>query len=319
MNTRDKVLAALRRAGEAGLSGEALAADLGVSRVAVSKHVAALRELGYEVTASPAAGYRLVSSPDKALPTEVGPLLRDPLWCRIEGGPFVTSTNDDACTLARDGAPEGTVVVAGAQLNGRGRFGREWRSPEGGAYVSAVLRPAISPSEAGPMSLVVALGIARGLETLGVHAGIKWPNDVWIGRDKVAGVLLEMAAQGDCVEWVCAGFGINVRRDGPPESGVAYLCDHGPIGVPEAAAAALDGLAEVYREWRVGGFAALGTEFRSRSVLTGEPVVVSDIAGVERARGIVLGVDDDGRLLVGGDGDMQAIASGEVTLRSPAS
>lgn len=315
MKTRDSVLAALRGADDKGVSGEWLASSLGVSRVAVSKHVSTLRGLGYVIEASPATGYRLIASPDLALPTQVSPLLNDPFWCAIEGGAVTASTHDDAVALARAGAEEGTLIVAGAQSGGRGRLGRQWRSPEGGVYASFVLRPVVAPAQAGSLSLAVALGIARGLDSLGVECRVKWPNDVWVGGDKLAGVLLEMSAEGDCVRWIVAGFGLNVRREGPVEPGVAYLADIIDVGVPEAAAAALDGVAGVYREWRLSGFSSLASEFRLRSVLTGESVVVSDAGGVVRASGIVHGVDEEGRLLVGGEESTQAVVAGEVTLR----
>ena len=147
MTTRDAVLAALRDAGPAGVSGERLARELGVSRVTVGNHVGALREAGYEIEASPGTGYRLVAAPDLPLPSEVRPLLTQGFWTRLEGGGATASTNDDARRLARDGAPEGTVVLASEQTGGRGRLGRAWSSPVGGAYLSAVLRPTVAPAE----------------------------------------------------------------------------------------------------------------------------------------------------------------------------
>lgn len=315
MSTREEVLASLRMAGPAGVGGEELAAQLNVSRVAISKHVAALRQLGYEIAASPASGYRLDRSPDVALPYEVRPLLCDPLWSRIEGGPVTGSTNDDALVLARQGAPEGTVVIAAQQREGRGRFGREWNSPLGGAYLSAILRPGVAPSQAGPLSLVIGIGIARGLERLGVDAGIKWPNDVWIGSSKVAGILVEMSAQGEYIDWVVAGFGLNARRHEGSNPDVVFISDSVDVRVPVAAAAALDGVAEAYRDWQAEGFVAMRSEFLRRSVLEGKHVVVSDLTGAVRAQGTASGVDDEGRLLVRFDGQTIAVASGEVTLR----
>lgn len=322
MTTRDRVLEALEDACGSGVSGEALAREIGVSRVAVAKHVAALREQGYRIEAVPGSGYRLTEVPDLALPFEVARRVSDPLWARFEGGPVTGSTNADARALAEDGADEGYVVVAARQDSGRGRMGRLWDSPAGGAYVSIVLRPGVAPAEMGPLALVVGLGMARGLEAVGVHPRLKWPNDVLLGQGKLAGILLEMAAEGDRVEWVVAGFGINVRRGeaaaGAP--GAAYVDDVAPdVGPAAAAAAALDGIARAYGEWREAGFGPLVPAYLERFALTSQKVTVRDATGGIRASGEITGVDESGRLLVRGeDGIVTPVASGEVTLRDPA-
>ena len=111
LTTRAAVAAALAEAAGRGVSGEALARELGVSRVAVGKHVAALRELGYAISAEPRVGYRLDSAPDRCIPETVAPQVHDPMWVRCEGGAETGSTNDDAKRLARAGAPAGTVSV----------------------------------------------------------------------------------------------------------------------------------------------------------------------------------------------------------------
>ena len=112
MSSRDRVLSALRAAVPSGVSGERMARDLGISRAAVAKHVAALKSSGYEIEARIGEGYRLLATPHVASPAEVMPLLTDELWVRVEGGEVTGSTNDDARVLARQGAAEGTVVVA---------------------------------------------------------------------------------------------------------------------------------------------------------------------------------------------------------------
>ena len=147
MTTREAVLAALRAAGATGLSGEALAQSLGVSRVAIGKHVAALREAGYEIEADPGVGYRLISVPDGPLPAEVAPLLADASWMVLTGGGETGSTNDDARALAREGAPEGTVVLASSADRRSGTAGtdvgvaRRRRVPLGRAAAHVSRRP----------------------------------------------------------------------------------------------------------------------------------------------------------------------------------
>jgi BirA family biotin operon repressor/biotin-[acetyl-CoA-carboxylase] ligase len=316
VSTRDEVLRALREAAPGQVSGEVLAGRLGVSRVAVGKQVSALRALGYGIEARPGAGYRLAGVPDSALPTEVAPLLQDPFWVRVEGGSETASTNDDARVLARAGVPEGTVVVAASQTRGRGRLGRAWSSPSGGAYFSAVLRPGVAPVDATTLPLVVGVGIARGLESLGVGATLKWPNDVLLDEGKVAGVLLELSAEADRVEWVIVGVGLNVRRPEARAAGAAYVADADPsVGVAQAAACVLDAIAATYLGWREEGFGPLRAEYDARHALVGERVVVRDAHGAAQAVGAVIGIDDVGRLVVASDGGVtQAFAAGDVTL-----
>jgi BirA family transcriptional regulator, biotin operon repressor / biotin---[acetyl-CoA-carboxylase] ligase len=319
VSTRSDVLGALRSAGEQGVGGETLAQRLGVSRVAVSKHVSALREAGYLIDAAPSSGYRLIAAPDLPLPGEVEPLLRSTLWTALSGGAETGSTNDDARALARAGAPEGTVALAARQSAGRGRLGRTWTSPDGGVYLSAVLRPAVAPVQVASLALAVALGVVRGLESLGATSRVKWPNDVLLGDGKLVGVLLEMSAESDAVEWVVAGVGLNVRppATAPRTPGAAYLSDVvGGVGLACAAAAMLDGIAEAYTQWCAGGFAAIRAQYEARFALTGQQVRVSDLAGTVRAQGEVTGVDDEGRLLIrAADGARLTVVAGEVTLR----
>lgn len=325
MSTRDDVLARLRAAGGAATSGEKIGRDLSISRAAVAKHVAALRSRGYTISAAPGSGYRLVSAPNLPVPAEVAPLVCDPLWVRIEGKEVTASTNDDARQLAGSGAPEGTVVVAGSQTAGRGRLGRQWQSPEGGVYLSMVFRPALAPASIAPLALVVGLGVIEALETFGVTARLKWPNDVLLDGGKVAGILLEMSAEADRVEWVVAGVGINVvPLAGSGVPGAAFLAADGSVpgcpGVsrPSVAAAVLDAVAPVYRRFLAEGFGPLAAIWNGSDALQGQAVVVRTAQGEEVAEGIAEGVDAEGRLLVFSDAGMTRVVAGEVTLKGRA-
>jgi len=258
------------------------------------------------------------------LPDAVEALVRDPLWVRFEGGPSTVSTNDDAKRLARSGAPEGTVVVVGAQTGGRGRLGREWASPSGGAYLSIILRPRMSPAQSSALPLVVALGVARGLESIGCYPLLKWPNDVWLGTapgstdalGKLSGVLLEMQSEIDRVEWIVAGVGVNVSSSAGRTAGAAYIDDQVSECAPAAVAAAvLDGIAECFGQFMSDGFGTLAEEYVSRSMLEGREVTVRELDGTVRASGRVHGVDSDGRLLLDGSSGMLAVSTGDVTLR----
>jgi len=207
--TKKRILKALRECG-GYLSGETLSQQLDTSRVSIWKHIRSLKEDGYVIEASP-RGYRLVSSPDSLLPYEFPGLEQ-----RIHYFPGIGSTMDSARELAKKGAEEGTIVIAEAQTRGRGRLSREWLSPEGGIYFTLVLRPRISPAYAPRINLMASVAVAATINKLfGLKAELKWPNDVLIEDRKVCGILAEMDAEIDVVNFVNVGIGINANTSIP--------------------------------------------------------------------------------------------------------
>jgi len=133
------------------------------------------------------------------------------LVCRDRVG----STNDIAAGLAREGAQEGTVVVAEEQTCGRGRLGRRWRAPAGSSLLmSVVFYPSLLASQIQRVAMVCSLGVQRGIKiATGLAAQLKWPNDIVIGGRKVAGLLAEAGVSGDHVNHVVVGVGLNVNLD----------------------------------------------------------------------------------------------------------
>ncbi|MGQ9546883.1 MAG: biotin--[acetyl-CoA-carboxylase] ligase [Dehalococcoidia bacterium] len=202
---KPRILKALRQS-TGYVSGETLSRQLGVSRVSIWKHIQGLRNDGYVIEASP-AGYKLVSSPDLLLPYEFGGLEH-----RIHYFREISSTMDAARELAKKGAEEGTIVVAEVQTRGQGRLSREWLSPQGGIYFTLILRPKISPAYAARVSLMAAVAVAATIRKLfGLKAEVKWPNDVLVEGRKVCGILAEMGAEMDVVNFVNVGIGINAN------------------------------------------------------------------------------------------------------------
>jgi BirA family biotin operon repressor/biotin-[acetyl-CoA-carboxylase] ligase len=127
----------------------------------------------------------------------------------------VTSTLDVAHALGGDGAPAGTVVVALEQTAGRGREGRVWQSPPGGAWVAVLLRP--RTAALGIVSIRAGLVLADVVDDLlgAPVTRLKWPNDVLLEDRKLAGVLCEGRWQGDALQWLAVGVGVNVANDIP--------------------------------------------------------------------------------------------------------
>lgn len=232
------------------------------------------------------------------------------------------STNDLAATWARDPhdpAPDGGVIVADSQTAGRGRLGREWHSPAGkNLYFSCVLRPALPASQVPPITLCAGLAVCELVNSLGVKASIKWPNDVWVGEKKLAGVLTEMSTRSQKVDSVIVGVGLNVNQsDFPAELAATSLKletgkEHERSGLLDAMLIAMQGWVDRYV---ASGVPGLASAFEEHSLLGGQDVRVR-IAG-EVIRGRVLGLADDGSLLISDDaGHEHKVIAGEVHLLS---
>lgn len=201
------------------VSGTRMAKQIGVSRHTVRHWVNKLRALGVDVKGHPRTGYHLQKSADVLIPA----MLRR----RLEGTPFakhmhhfftIGSTNDAALELGHSGAPHGTVVLAEQQTAGRGRVGRKWHSEKSnGIYMSVLLRPGISPVEAPLITLVAGLAARDAVaEQTGVVPDVRWPNDLMLGGKKCGGILTEMHAEPDRVQYVVVGIGINVNHETLP-------------------------------------------------------------------------------------------------------
>jgi BirA family transcriptional regulator, biotin operon repressor / biotin---[acetyl-CoA-carboxylase] ligase len=231
--------------------------------------------------------------------------------------PRLGSTNDEAGRLAREGAPEGTVVQALEQTGGRGRRGRGWESPPGNLYASTILRPRRPLAEAALLSFVAALAAAdTARELLGPGPDIrcKWPNDVLIGGCKFVGILLEADGRAE-PEWLVIGTGINVRHHpGTPQYPATSLADAGApeATVEDACRAYVIALARWYGVWRDGGFGPIREAWLGLAAGLGGPVTVR-LAG-RTEEGVFAGLDTDGVLLLdrAADGARVRISAGDV-------
>ncbi len=197
-------------------SGEDLSRQLGLSRAAIWKRIQVLRGYGYRIAAKPHLGYALVKRPDRLSSQEIERDLKVSRVAReFRTYEEVTSTNDLAYEMALRGAREGVVVIAEAQRRGRGRMGRLWFSPQGkNLYLSVILRPSIVPRL---VPLLTYVGVISTLEALSasfaLEAQVKWPNDVLVGGKKLAGLLNEVKAETDRVDFVVLGFGVNLNME----------------------------------------------------------------------------------------------------------
>jgi BirA family biotin operon repressor/biotin-[acetyl-CoA-carboxylase] ligase len=189
------------------VSGNKLAAELSISRVALWKHIKALKEAGYRIESNH-KGYKLTSGPDLLLPFEFGK------WSnRIHYFDEISSTMDMGKNLLKDNN-DFTIVVAEKQTKGRGRFDRFWYSHKGGIYFTYSMKPNIPITYVSKIVLLFAVAIADTLnELFNVDAKIKWPNDIIINNKKVCGILTEMTAELDKIKQINVGIGINVNNE----------------------------------------------------------------------------------------------------------
>ncbi|MFP3868442.1 MAG: biotin--[acetyl-CoA-carboxylase] ligase [Desulfobacteraceae bacterium] len=305
------------------VSGASLASRLGTSRTAVWKRLQRLKAAGYDIAGSPRRGYRLEAQPDLLLSAEINrdletKYLRGPVYHFLS----LDSTNDRAKQLARQGYPEGTLIVAETQTAGRGRLGRSWESPAGsGLYVSLILRPALPPMEMPKLTLTAAVAVVQALErAIGIAVGIKWPNDIiWQGK-KLGGILTEMETDSDQMSHLVLGLGLNVNnhRFPPPLEAIATsLAQSGkPCSRLAILQAWLQALDRLYARFQARDFAPILELWRRATVSLGKTVTVRQ--GSETIMGLALDLTPEGALLVQTTGgEIKPVFGGEVELGPP--
>jgi BirA family transcriptional regulator, biotin operon repressor / biotin---[acetyl-CoA-carboxylase] ligase len=198
------------------ISGEEISKQLNCSRTAIWKHIKDLRMHGYTIESMPKKGYRILAKPDRISKDEIMyDLHTERLGKEIAYFETLPSTQVIAHKMALEGAPEGCLVIAEEQANGKGRLGRAWHSPKGtGIWMSLILRPNIPPQQAPQLTLLAAVSVVQAITRVtGLNSEIKWPNDVLIKGKKVVGILTELQAESDRVNSVIIGMGINVNTD----------------------------------------------------------------------------------------------------------
>lgn len=197
------------------ISGERLSKELGVSRTAVWKNIKKLKEEGYSITSVSNKGYYLEKETtdlvEEAIRMNLGEMTRFKKICIYE---TIDSTNSEAKRLRINNNVDEALVIAQEQTQGKGRRGRNWISEyRVGIFTSMLLKPNIHPNEASMLTLVAGLAVVRAINKVtGLKPEIKWPNDVVINKHKICGILTEMSAEMDYINYVIVGIGINVNN-----------------------------------------------------------------------------------------------------------
>ncbi len=318
---KDEVLKLLKSEDDY-LSGQRISTLLGVSRTAVWKSIALLKAEGYAVSAVSNRGYRLLPKEDILNRRELEEgLLEKGLNIKVVYEERTGSTNLLAKENAGSYVKEDVLFVAGEQSAGRGRRGRTWFSPGGeGIWMSLLLHPQMESHKAGMLTLLAALAAAKSLEDLGFVPGIKWPNDIVLGKKKVCGILTEMSADMDGIHYVICGIGMNVSTRHFPEDlaelATSLYTESGRLYSRKEIIADL--LLHFYRLYPLllqeGSLSSLQKDYEGYLLGKGERIQVHGAKGTYAA--MQGGINDRGELLVyDEEGKEHALLSGEVSIR----
>lgn len=299
------------------VSGDLISQRLGITRQALWKHIQGLKNIGYDIIAVPHLGYKLISCADRLFDFEVSyDLNTKSLGKKIYYFETISSTMDVAMQLGIKGAQEGTLVLAESQTKGKGRLGRTWFSPKfKGIYLSLILRPKILPSQAPVLTLLAAVSICEAIKkTVDLDTQIKWPNDIIIHNKKLGGILTELSAEMDEINFLIIGIGLNVNNDKKNlVASATSLKEQKKESVNRVSL-----LQEILRRIEINyllfqnkGSAAIIDEWRQHNITLGKRVKV--YCHKEHLEGEASGIDSDGGLLIRKDsGVIEKVMAGDV-------
>ena len=311
----------LRKKGEFS-SAEKLAQDLNVNPKELKRAKKELEKWGYEIETDGKKGYKLAKIPDLLLPMEIKHDLKSKILGReIHSYQALKSTNDLAFDLAEADTPEGTLVLAEKQSKGKGRLGRSWFSPPRlGIWMSLILRPSILPSQAPGLSIAASLALVLTTKELtGLPAFIKWPNDVIVNDKKFCGILTELSAELDKINFVILGAGINVNhseRDFPKNLrniATSLRIEKGEqVSRVDFLKRFLEKFEKVYLQYKKTGLLTFKDECLRHSYLLGKKIKIQ--VGSEILEGKAENLDDNGALILRTKEGLKTITAGDVSL-----
>ena len=307
-------------------SGEALAQQFGISRAALAKRVEKLRDWGLEVPAQAGAGYQLAQPLERLDAARIAAGLSpaaQALGVRVQVLARTDSTNSQL--LEASAAHDPQLLFAEYQSAGRGRRGRAWVSPFGGSLMLSLSYNFASwPARLTTLPLAVAVAAARAVSAMGLpQVRIKWPNDLKLGGDKLAGILIEPRGETGGACRVVVGLGLNwnlsgeqLQGLGQPATTVQRALAGQPLPSRNAAASLLASeLLLALQAFEQHGFEPFAPEWRLRDALAGQPVRVEADPPFE---GVAQGINVDGGLLVATAQGIQSVHAGEVSVRARA-
>lgn len=303
------------------VSGEVISQQLKLTRAAVWKQIKALKDTGYEIEAQTKSGYRLLRSPvgldEWAIERELTTgALGHPL-CLFEE---VDSTNELAKEQIRQGAGHGRVLVARRQSSGRGRLQRRWQSPDGGVWMSVILKPDLPLAEAAKLTLAAGIAVTDAVrDVTGLEVGIKWPNDIVVEGKKLAGILGEVVGEWNSIQTIILGIGINANflsfdlEGDLPATTLQELLGY-DTNLNLLTAGVLNRLEVELQRLENKGLNSLTDRWLERAVGIGQEVIV--IRGEQTYLGVMQGITASGALVLKLAGEEMEFTAGEVRLRA---
>ena len=301
-DVKQQILSSVRNS-DKPVSGETLSGDLGISRVAVWKHISSLKEKGYDISSS-RAGYMLKGEKDFLYPWEFPG--HDITY--IEN----TESTMDLARKMKEAHPSNRglkIIVAGKQTGGRGRLGRKWISREGGLYFTLMTSSSLPPSFTPLESLKTGALIASLLrETYSIPAQVKWPNDVLVDGEKICGVLIEIGGEADRLCFMHVGIGINVANVVP--DGVQACSLKNLVSASVARKDILTRFLKAYEEAQSWGPDTVLAFWKQHTSMLGRKVRIDQPFGT--VSGTAIDVERDGSLLVEKGNRIHRITAGDV-------
>ena len=316
LNSRQQALLAVLADG-AFHSDEQIGAELGISRAAISQQIKSLRLLGLEIFSITGKGYRL-NTPLDLLNTEI--LQHLTAGAPIHTCAVIDSTNQYMMAQL-DRWQKGECLLAETQTAGRGRRGRHWHSPFGSQFIMSMYwRLDDGPSAAMGLSLAIGVAVVQALESAGYRdLSLKWPNDIYMARRKLAGILVEMSAAVGGICHLVIGVGVNLNL---PDAVIAQLdqpCAHlaeQPVVVErnQLSATIIRALRNALTLFEQQGLTAFLTEWNRLDIFMQQPVKV--LLGNQVIHGIYCGIDGQGNMLLQDHDGMHKFVGGEISLRA---
>ncbi|WDP89434.1 MAG: biotin--[acetyl-CoA-carboxylase] ligase [Desulfobacter sp.] len=291
-DNKSRILELLFRAGGKTLSGVKISDATGISRVAVWKHIKALKASGVDIEARP-KGYVLADPGDLLHPF----CFQKDLGTKIFHFPEVETTMDTAKALAREGASHLSCCVAERQTRGRGRLNREWHSHRGGLWFTLILKPDIPPPMAYIYNFAASLCLSRTINRLfGLDTRVKWPNDLLLGGKKLCGLLSEMETRADMVNFLAIGMGINVNND-PAHPDFSATSIKNELGRPVSRRMVLEEFLKDFSvQTRHPDIHVIMDLWRKQTSTIGTRVRVETLNRIHNGKAV--GVDDGGSLII---------------------
>ena len=311
---REKILELLNQ--KDYISGESISKKLNISRTAVWKQINVLKKQSYIIKSVKNKGYLLLSRPDVPFSEEITTKINTKIIGKnIKYFKEIDSTNSYLKNILKSQVEEGSIVVADQQLKGRGRKNRSWDSSEGGLWFSVILYPNLPPQQAMLITMIASISIVESIKKITqLDPVIKWPNDILLNKKKLCGILTELDAEIDRLNYSIIGIGINVNNKINPELfDIATSIkkeNKGKISRVNLLVEIINTLDNYYKVLLEKNYKFIKEKWLKYSKIIGRKIIVNE--GLKTKIGYVKDVDDNGCLLLETGSGVDTIITGDI-------